>query len=54
MDRGDTVKDGQDVASAPSKKLFEQRDSSNKRLGQGLGKWWEKEVSVQARSLKPV
>ena len=26
------------------KKAFEQRDSSNKRLGQGLGKWWENEV----------
>ena len=26
------------------KKAFEQRNSSNKRLGQGLGKWWEKEV----------
>lgn len=38
----------------PPKEAIGQRDSSNKRLGQGLSKEWEEEVSVQARSLTPI
>lgn len=38
----------------PPKESIGQRDSSNKRLGQGLSKEWEEEVSVQARSLTPI
>lgn len=39
---------------SPPKEAIGQRDSSNKRLGQGLSEEWEEEVSVQARSLTPV